>query len=99
AISEFDAVAAQLPGAGTGLLEPLRKAALARLEADGFPTRKNERWKYTDLTPLLKGVYTPAPLASAPEAFFEGVQRFELDCHRIVFVNGRYQSNLSDDVA
>lgn len=98
AISEFDAVAAQLPGAGTGLLEPLRRAALARLEADGFPTRKNERWKYTDVTPLLKREYTPAPLASAPEAFFEGVQRFELDCHRIVFVNGRYQSNLSDDV-
>lgn len=95
-VNEYDIVAPRLPGANVSWLAPLRKAALARLEADGFPSRRNERWKYTDITPLLKGLYTPALLATPPETFFQGVQHFELDCHRVVFVNGVYRKNLSE---
>ncbi|HEX7046360.1 MAG TPA: Fe-S cluster assembly protein SufD [Gammaproteobacteria bacterium] len=98
-VNEYDVVAPRLPGQDVSWLAPVRKAALKKLQADGFPSRRNEHWKYTDITPLLKGIYTPAPLASAPETFFQGVQRFELDCHRVVFVNGVYRKNLSDHSA
>lgn len=98
-VNEYDAVAPRLPNGKAEWLLSSRKAALAKLETHGFPDRRNERWKYTDVTPLLQGNYTPAPLASAPETFFQGVQRFELDCHRVVFVNGVYRRNLSDHQA
>lgn len=95
-VNEFTTVAPRLPGGNVPWLETLRRTALDSLRAEGFPTRRNEHWKYTDVTPLLQGAYTPAPLATAPDAFFQGVQRFELDCHRVVFVNGVYRNNLSD---
>ncbi len=95
-VNEFDVVAPRLPGENLAWLETARRAALATLAEGGFPTRKNEQWKYTDVTPLLQGSFTPAPLATPPDAFFQGVQRFELDCHRVVFVNGVYRKNLSD---
>lgn len=98
AVNEFQAVASQLPGANLSWLPAIRQAAIDKLEADGFPSRRNERWKYTDVTPLLHGNFTPAPLATAPETFLEGVQRFELDCHRVVFLNGVLQKNLSTPV-
>jgi len=95
-VNEYDVVAPRLPAGNARWLAPVRKAALAQLKEHGFPNRRNEHWKYTDITPLLAGSYIPAPLASAPETFFEGVQRFELDCHGVVFVNGVYRRNLSD---
>lgn len=98
-VNEYDVVASRLPTGMADWLAPVRKAALAQIESDGFPDRRNERWKYTDITPLLAGNYTPAPLATDPETFFQGVQRFELDCHRVVFVNGVYRRNLSDHAA
>lgn len=95
AVTGFQAVATHLPGDTVSWLPAFRQAAIDKLEADGFPSRRSERWKYTDVTPLLQGSFTPAPLAAAPETFLEGVQRFELDCHRVVFLNGVLQKNLS----
>lgn len=95
-VNEYDVISPRLPAGNAQWLAPVRKAALTRIAEHGFPDRKTERWKYTDISPLLSGSYTPAPLASAPETFFQGVQRFELDCHRVVFVNGVYRRNLSD---
>ena len=82
----FDAA----PGA---LLVPQRRAALARFEELGFPTRRDEAWRFTDLRPL-QAAFPPAAKTPAGEAdiaryFFAG------ETHRLVFVNGRFAPALS----
>ncbi|HLU61692.1 MAG TPA: Fe-S cluster assembly protein SufD [Gammaproteobacteria bacterium] len=94
-VGEFRQVEGHLPGGAW--VTKLREAALARIGEQGFPTRRNEHWKYTDVSALLKAEFIPAPLASMPEAFFQGVQRFELDCHQLVFLNGVFRPNLSSN--
>ena len=52
ATAHFEAIHERLPG-GAKVLQA-RKAALARAEQTGLPTRRNENWHYTDLARLLK---------------------------------------------
>ncbi len=83
--------------AGGERLSEVRRAALERFAWLGFPTTKNEDWKYTNLAPFLKTAYEPAvpvrgaaiggKIASSPFA--------DLGCPRLVFVNGRYDPELS----
>lgn len=94
-VGEFPQLENHLPG--NGWVTKLREAAIARLGEQGFPTRRNEHWKYTDVSGLLKSEFVPALLASTPETFFQGVHRFDLDCHQLVFLNGIFRPNLSSD--
>jgi Fe-S cluster assembly protein SufD len=71
-------------------LRALRERARALLEKTGFPGPKNERWKYTSLRALEAG-HLKAPAnqdlkVELPEA---------LGFARVVFVNGRFDADLS----
>jgi len=89
------AYAAQARGAETPWLADYRRAAAERFAACGFPDRRVEAWKYTDLRPLLRQPFTPAPPAAVDAA--------EVARHlaglpagpRLVFVNGRVAPALS----
>jgi len=54
------------------MLGDLRQVASDRFDALGFPTTRNEEWKYTNLAPFLKtldaepGPFAPEELAAAP---------------------------------
>ncbi len=78
-----------LPGAGLAWLEGLREQALERFLAVGFPSPRDEDWRYTDVRVLARrlGVPSAGPGPVAEEAVralaFEG-----LEAHRIVFVDG-----------
>src|SRR4051794_5089029 len=86
-----------LPGAPA--VAALREDAFQRFESEGLPHRRIEDWKYTDLRALMRDA---KPLASPPDAqakargktagaIVSGVQG-----HRIVFVDGTYVAELSD---
>jgi Fe-S cluster assembly protein SufD len=74
----------------------LQKTAIQRLSNDiHFPTRSNEDWKYTNVTELLQPAYQQPKLVdiTAEEIkpfLFEG-----LDVYLLVFVNGKYNQELS----
>ncbi len=77
-------------------LSNVRRAGIERFRDIGFPTAREEAWKYTNVAPILK-----VPFAPAAE---EGPRRIEtLDAEllpgragaQIVFVNGRYAAELS----
>src|SRR5262245_13922475 len=76
----------------------LRKAAVARLGEVGFPTARNEDWKFTSVAPLVKVPFRLAgPGGDVPA---EALRRFTLpDCHQLVFVNGHYAPELSAPAA
>lgn len=69
-----------------------RTLAAQSLIDQTIPTRKWEAWKYTNIGPALKRDFQPeAPISLDPASFvIEG-----LEADRLVFVNGRYQAELS----
>src|SRR5439155_20618192 len=79
--------------AGPALLRPIRKQAIARFEAAGFPTQKHEDLRVPNVAPLLRVPLKPAivgrpggVLAYRLEPLSFGV----LKAGRVVYVNGRF---------
>ena len=82
------------------LLNPIhkdRKDALKRFEELGFPSKKDESWKYTSLNSLLKEDYSIFPKQESSIEFKDVKKYFlhEVDTYKIVFVDGVYSSFLS----
>lgn len=75
----------------------IRSEAIKTFEDRGFPTKKDEDWKYTSLNKVLKENYT---LFSEKENVLEytDVKKYflhEIDSYSIVFIDGKYSSHLS----
>ncbi|PQB05628.1 Fe-S cluster assembly protein SufD [Aureitalea marina] len=79
-------------------IHDVRSEAMRQFETEGFPTRKQEAWKYTSLNSVLKPDYSIFPkLESALE--FKDVKKYflyDVDTYKIVFVDGVYNSFLSE---
>jgi Fe-S cluster assembly protein SufD len=74
---------------------PWQQQALQQFAGLGFPSRKHELWKYNDLSTLRKTnfQYSPAEAVNT----ISGTGYFNHDCYRLVFVDGQFQSELSDN--
>jgi Fe-S cluster assembly protein SufD len=95
-VAEFASSEAEL--AGPPWLGGIRRSAIERFEALGFPTQKHEEWKFTNLAPLLRIPFKPAILGRPDGVVAERLEPFGfgvLKTSRIVFVNGRYAPRLS----
>jgi Fe-S cluster assembly protein SufD len=88
---------ASLPTGGPAWLASLRRAAMSRFEAHGFPTTKNEDWHFTSPAPIAEASFEPMRPAAGTIAlndlapFLAGRD----DWPRMVFLNGRYTAALS----
>ena len=51
-LHRFDGLRSRLPGARLPWVQALREDAALRFRSAGFPTRRAEAWKYTDLRPV-----------------------------------------------
>lgn len=78
-----------------GCLEAARRDALARLRAMGLPHRRDEYWKYTRPETLTDAVPTKAAVFEAEEQPIFS----DLDRIRIVFVDGVFDADASDDLS
>ena len=77
-------------------LELVRSSAIDRFEQLGFPSVREEEWKYTNLTTLAKENFAPA--VSADQLEVGDVSRFaypETDGAHLVVVNGFLREDLS----
>jgi Fe-S cluster assembly protein SufD len=72
---------------GNDALTNLRRAALERFIALGFPTQRDEDWKYTNLRRLESRSFA---LADATPASVDSKRWIEGAGSRLVFVNGRH---------
>ena len=75
----------------------LRTQAIKEFEELGFPTRKQEAWKYTSLNRLLKQDYTIFPKKEHTLEYRDVEKYFidDIDTYKIVFIDGIYASHLS----
>ena len=62
----------------------------------GLPTRKQENWKYTPLDGLLNNEFVSADAAMTEDQ--RDALALPVDAVRLVFLNGQYRSELSDDL-
>jgi Fe-S cluster assembly protein SufD len=75
-------------------LRNVRSEALSRFRDMGFPTTRDEEWKFTDVRPIAELDARPATdasgVADVSTHTFGG-----FDAHRLVFVNGHFSDELS----
>lgn len=80
-----------------GSLHDIRTSALKNFEEKGFPTKKEESWKYTSLNVILKNDYSVFPKQDNTIEFAEVKKYFlhEIDTYKVIFVDGKFSSFLS----
>jgi Fe-S cluster assembly protein SufD len=82
-------------------LKPVRKAAIDRFAATGFPTARDEEWRFTPVAPIAQGTWRQG------KASAHGVTRGQLapfifghpEWTTLVFVDGGYSEALSSTAA
>lgn len=78
-------------------LHDVRVKALKNFENKGFPTKKEEAWKYTSLNAILKNDFSVFPKQENAIEFKEVKKYFlhEIDTYKVVFIDGVFSSFLS----
>lgn len=76
----------------------LRNEAMVSFNETGFPSRKHENWRYTDLKPIVSGGFDPSPQPINSQQEKKATQDIEksiLDSKalRLVFINGQLSTN------
>jgi len=87
-------------GGGHGPAELLarRREAFDRFATAGFPTSRDEEWRFTPLTPLARTEWRLDGSSAAPSPAADLLAPFQFgrpDWTTLVFVNGRFDSRLS----
>jgi Fe-S cluster assembly protein SufD len=93
----IDALLSAQNGAGEpAWLKPVREAALENARSLGFPTIKQEEWRFTNMAPLLQLPLHPAR-DPARVVSLEDIKPFTfgLEGPRLVFVDGYFSAALS----
>lgn len=78
-------------------LHDVRTAALKVFENKGFPTKKDEAWKYTSLNAVLNNDFSVLSNNEIPVDWKDVKQYFlnNVDTYKLVFINGVFSSHLS----
>jgi len=81
---------------GPDWLASLRRSAMTRFAELGFPTVKDEEWRFTNLSPVARRAFESAPDGDETVSP-EFIARFRYDDHalRLVILNGRFSRRLS----
>lgn len=78
-------------------LHNVRTTAIKNFENKGFPTKKEESWKYTSLNAILKNDFSVFP-KTENAIHYNDVKKYflhEIDSYKVVFVDGVFSSHLS----
>lgn len=79
-------------------IHDIRSNAIRVFESQGFPTKKQEAWKYTSLNKLVRTDYSLYP-KQEHNLDLKDVRKYflhDVDTYKVVFVDGVYSSFLSE---
>ncbi|MFD2543154.1 Fe-S cluster assembly protein SufD [Lacinutrix gracilariae] len=78
-------------------IHDIRSEAIKTFETKGFPSKKEEAWKYTSLNSILKHDYSVFPKQENAIEYSDVKKYFihDIDTYKIVFIDGKYASHLS----
>ncbi len=80
-----------------GYVHDIRSEAIKIFEDKGFPSKKEEAWKYTSLNSILKHNYSVFPKKENAIEYSDVKKYFidDIDSYKIVFIDGKYSSHIS----
>src|SRR5262249_52880375 len=91
---QFPTLLESLPGCRLAWVKNLRKKAIEDFVTLGFPTIKQENWRFTSVGPIQRTTFVPA----TENAFVTAELRAKVHSYaepRLVFVNGWFDESLS----
>jgi Fe-S cluster assembly protein SufD len=97
-LREFESFAGAATAEGPEWLEPIRRAAMDRFAATGFPSARDEEWRFTPVTPIAQTSWRSVGVGGAEDIAREQLTPFvfgQADWCTLVFVNGEYAPSLS----
>lgn len=79
-------------------IHDVRSEAIKAFESQGFPSKRDEAWKYTSLNTILKQDYSVFPKHENSIEYNDVKKYFihDIDTYKIVFMDGKYSSHLSE---
>lgn len=98
-LSGFKKFEEKLNGESKTFLHDLRKDALDKLAASDFPTTRDEEWKYTNISPILRQNFIPAFILDRQKMSLNEIKKYlfsGFDFYLMTFINGIFSEELSD---
>jgi Fe-S cluster assembly protein SufD len=95
-LTQFDEFEKSLNGEKSSDFHKIRKDAISKFAELTFPTQKDEEWKYTNISSLLKHNFSPAAVKANISS--ETINKFlfdKMEHSLLVFVNGVFSPELS----
>ena len=97
-LREFESFAGAATADGPEWLEPIRRAAMDRFAATGFPGARDEEWRFTPISPIAQASWRSVGGGGAEDVDREQLRPFVFGHEEwctLVFVNGEYAPGLS----
>lgn len=95
-VESYESLTENLPGRNLLWLNAIRQEALQGFERGGFPSPREEEWKYTNVTALEKKLYLPGPPSGSVEVDAGWIASHAIeDAWTLVLADGRYLPALS----
>ncbi|MEQ1637324.1 MAG: Fe-S cluster assembly protein SufD [Methylococcales bacterium] len=95
-VAEYATLKDKLPGQALDWLAAYRTDAFMQFAAQGFPSAREEEWRYTNFSILDKKTFTPAESTFDKSAAQACLNTYKLpDAWVVVLVNGHFSAELS----
>lgn len=91
----FERLEAERSGREPQWLARARREALEAFLRRGFPSAREEAWRYTNPAPIARTRFVPSTAAPRPEIGRDALPELADDAARLVFVDGRFAPELS----
>ncbi len=95
-VAEYESTANLLPGQSLDWLNALRAEAFTKFSKQGFPSLREEEWRYTNVSAIEKKLFSPQANVETST-----VDKHWLECYRlenaltVVLVDGHFSKELS----
>ncbi len=94
--AEYPSIAPTLPGQSLPWLQALRTEALEKFAEHGFPSPREEEWRYTNVSGIEKKLFAPSNNLTAGDVDADWLKAQQLeDAWILVLVNGHFSAALS----
>ncbi len=97
-VKEFESFTGATTAEGPEWLEPVRRAAMEQFVRTGFPTSRQEEWRFTPVSPIAQASWRSAAVGGIEDVAREQLTPFVFghsEWCTLVFVNGEYAPALS----
>jgi len=95
--AEYPTIAPTLPGQNLVWLTALRQEALSKFSALGFPSLREEEWRYTNVSAIEKKLFAPSVIGQVQKTVSkELLSKYQLaDAWSVVLIDGHFCAELS----